>query len=69
MAPITSNRDLRQVLTTSMFSRQREVQDLVYNSTPITAILRENGAVRAYDGGPEIRIPLQIDKLDAQWFD
>ena len=68
MAPITSNRDLRQVLTTSMFSRQREVQDLVYNSTPITAILRENGAVRAYDGGPEIRIPLQIDKLDAQWF-
>lgn len=66
--PITTNRELRQVLTTSMYSRRREVQDLVYNSTPITAILRENGAIRSYDGGPEIRVPLMIDKLDAQWF-
>lgn len=68
MASITTDRDLRQVLTTSMFNRRREVQDLVYNSTPITAILRENGAIRSYDGGPEIRVPLMIDKLDAQWF-
>lgn len=65
---ITTNRDLRQVLTTSMFSRMGEVQDLVYNSSPITALLRERGAIRDYDGGPEIRVPLQIDKLDAQWF-
>lgn len=66
--PVVSDRNLRQVLTTSMFSRRKEVQDLVYNSTPITSILRENGAIRAYDGGPEIRVPLLIDKLDAQWF-
>jgi hypothetical protein len=66
--PIVTDRNLRQALTTSMFSRSGQVQDLVYNSTPITAALRERGAIRAYDGGPEIRVPLMIDKLGAQWF-
>lgn len=66
--PITSDRDLRQVLTTSMFARQGEVQDLVYNSTPLMAILKEKGLVKSYAGGPEIRVPLMIDKLGSQWF-
>lgn len=65
---IVTDRNLRQALTVSMYSRSEGVQDLVYNSTPITAALRERGAVRAYDGGPEIRVPLLIDKLQAQWF-
>lgn len=68
MAAIVTDRNLRQALTTSMYSRTREVQDLVYNATPITAALRERGAITAYDGGPEIRVPLMIDKLGAQWF-
>ncbi len=68
MAPVVTDRNLRQALTASMFSRSPGVQDLVYNSLPITAALRERGAIRAYDGGPEIRVPLLIDKLGAQWF-
>lgn len=66
--PVVTDRNLRQALTVSMYSRTEGVQDLVYNSTPITAALRERGAIRAYDGGPEIRVPLLIDKLNAQWF-
>lgn len=65
---VVTDRNLRQALTASMFSRSPGVQDLVYNSLPITAALRERGAIRAYDGGPEIRVPLMIDKLGAQWF-
>jgi len=68
VAAIVTDRNLRQVLTTSMFDRSREVQDLVNNSHPITAVLAEKGAITAYDGGPEIRIPLLVDTLDAQWF-
>lgn len=68
MAPVVTDRNLRQALTTSMYDRSPGVQDLVYNSHPITAALRERGAVRAYDGGPEIRVPLLIDRLGAQWF-
>lgn len=68
MAPVVTDRNLRQALTTSMFARSEGVQDLVYNATPITAALRARGAVRAYDGGPEIRVPLLIDRLGAQWF-
>jgi|GEM_PF-839483 len=68
MAAIVTDRNLRQVLTTSMFDRSEGVQDLVYNSHPITAALRERGAIRSYDGGPEIRVPLLIDTLGSQWF-
>lgn len=68
MAPVVTDRNLRQALTTSMFDRSEGVQDLVYNSHPITAALRERGAIRPYDGGPEIRVPLLIDTLGAQWF-
>lgn len=68
MAPIVTDRNLRQSLTISMFSRSKEVQDLVWKSHPLTAALRERGAIRAYDGGPEIRVPLLIDQLGSQWF-
>lgn len=65
--PITSVRELQQTLTASMAQRSPAVQDLVYNSTPLAAVLRERGRIKTASG-PEIRIPLMIDKLQAQWF-
>lgn len=64
---VTTDRQYQQILTTSLAQRSKEIQDLVFNSNPLTAILRENGAYRPYYG-PEIRVPLMIDKLDGQWF-
>ena len=64
---ITSVRELQQTLTASMAQRSPAVQDLVYNSTPLAAVLRERGRIKTASG-PEIRIPLMIDKLSAQWF-
>lgn len=68
MVAIVTDRNLRQVLTTSMYDRSEGVQDLVYNAHPITALLKEKGVITPYDGGPEIRVPLLVDTLDAQWF-
>lgn len=67
MAPVTNDRHYRQVLTTAMAYRQREIQDLVFNSNPVSAILRERGMFKSFTG-PEIRVPLTIDKLEGQWF-
>lgn len=67
MAPVTTDRHYRQVLTTALAYRQTAIQDLVFNSNPVSAILRERGMFKPFTG-PEIRIPLIIDKLDAQWF-
>lgn len=65
--PIVNDRNLRQALSVSLAHRSRDIQDLVFNSTPISALLREKGAYRPYSG-PEIRIPLEFDKFGAQWF-
>lgn len=67
MAPVTQDRYLRQMLTASIAQRQTAIQDLVYNSTPMTRILRDRLRIRTATG-PEIRIPLLIDTLGAQWF-
>lgn len=64
---ITSNVRLRQVLTTAMEDRTKEIQDLVFNSNPVLRILRENDRFKTYNGA-DIRVPLTIDKLDGQWF-
>lgn len=64
---ITTQRELQQTLTATMAQRSKGIQDLVYNSTPLMAVLREKGRVKTASG-PEIRIPLMIDKLQAQWF-
>lgn len=68
MPRVTDDRQYGQILTASIANYSETLQDLVFNSTPLWAILRENGLIRAYDGGPEIRVPLEIDKLDSQWF-
>lgn len=67
MAAVVTDRHYRQLLATSLADRQREIQDLVFNSNPILALIEDNGKRKPYYG-PEIRVPLMIDRLDAQWF-
>lgn len=66
---IVQDRNYRQLLTAAVARRSREVQDIVYNATPLTRILRDEGRIRVKRaGGPELRIPVEFDKLQAQWF-
>lgn len=67
MANLNPDRNYRQTLTAAMAYRQKDIQDLVFNSNPVSAILRERGMFKSFTG-PEIRVPLTIDKLDGQWF-
>lgn len=67
--PIVDDRHYRQLLTAAVAKRQREIQDIVYNATPLTRILRDQGRISVKRaGGPELRIPIEFDKLNAQWF-
>lgn len=66
---IVTDRQYRQMLTAAVAKRSKVVQDIVYKSTPLTRILRENGNVQTKRaGGPELRIPIEFDRLNAQWF-
>lgn len=66
---IVDDRHYRQLLTAAVAKRQREIQDIVYNATPLTRILRDQGRIQVKRaGGPELRIPIEFDKLVAQWF-
>lgn len=67
MPAVTTDRNYRQLLSTSLAYRTKEIQDLVFNSNPVSALLRERGKFKTYSG-PEIRVSLQIDKLGGQWF-
>lgn len=68
--PITTDRQYRQLLTAAVARRSREVQDIVYNATPLSRILRDEGRIQTKRaGGPELRVPIMFDKLNAQWFD
>jgi hypothetical protein len=64
---VTTDRAYRQLLSASVAYRKPGIQELVYNSNPVIAAIRERGNVRSYTG-PEIRHHLQINKQDAQWF-
>lgn len=67
--PIVSDRQYRQMLTAAVAKRSRDIQDIVYNATPLTRILRDQGNIRVKRaGGPELRVPIEFDKLQAQWF-
>lgn len=67
--PIIDDRNYRQLLTAAVAKRQKEIQDIVYNATPLTRILRDAGRIQVKRaGGPELRIPVEFDKLQAQWF-
>lgn len=63
---LTDDINYRQVLSTSMAYRLPGIQDLVFNSNPVTAELRKRGRFKRFDG-PEIRVSLMIDKFDGQW--
>ncbi len=66
---IVSDRNYGQILTASVARRSRDVQNIVYNSTPLTRILRDQNRIKMKTaGGPELRVPIMFDKLDAQWF-
>lgn len=67
--PFNPDRNYGQLLTAATARRSRAIQDIVYNSTPITRILRDQGRIKTKRaGGPELRIPVEFDKLEAQWF-
>lgn len=67
--PITDDRHYRQLLTAAVAKRQRKIQDIVYNATPLTKLLWQDGRIQVKRaGGPELRIPIEFDKLQAQWF-
>lgn len=67
--PIVSDRNYGQLLTAAVAKRSREIQDIAYKANPITAILlNENRIKRRTAGGPELRIPVEFDRLIAQWF-
>lgn len=63
------DRNYGQLLTAATARRSKAIQDIVYNSTPLTRILRDQGRIKTKRaGGPELRIPVEFDKLQAQWF-
>lgn len=66
---IIDDRQYRQLLTAAVAKRQKQIQDIVYNATPLTSILRDKGSIQVKRaGGPELRIPVNFDKLNTQWF-
>lgn len=64
--PINDDINYRQVLSTSMAYRLPGIQDLVFNSNPVSAELKKRGRFKKFDG-PEIRVSLMIDKFSGQW--
>lgn len=69
MAPINPVRAYQQALTASVARTSRQTQDIVFNATPLTRILRDENRIREKRaGGPELRIPIEYEKLAAQWF-
>lgn len=66
---LINDRNYRQLLTAAVAKRSKAIQDIVYKATPLTRILRDQGRIKVKSaGGPELRIPVEFDKLDAQWF-
>lgn len=66
---IIDDRHYRQLLTAAVAKRSKKIQDIVYNATPLTRILRDSGRIQTKRaGGPELRVPIEFDKLKAQWF-
>lgn len=73
--PFNTDRNYGQLLTAATARRSRAIQDIVYKATPLTRILLGEGVGRSGSriqvkraGGPELRVPVEFDKLSAQWF-
>ena len=67
MAPVTTDRHYRQVLSTALALRAPGIEDLVSDSIPLWNVMKRKGLMKTYSG-PEIRQTLRIDKQQAQWF-
>jgi hypothetical protein len=66
---INTDRNYGQQLTAAVARRSKTVQDIVYNATPITRLLKDQNKIQTKRaGGPELRGPIQFDKLGVQWF-
>lgn len=66
---INPDRNYQQLLTAAVARTVRETQSIVYNAMPLTKILRDAGRIKVKRaGGPELRIPLEYDSLQATWF-
>lgn len=66
---IVSNYQLGQLLTMTQARRQKKISDIAYNATPLLRILRDERRIRRDTaGGPELRLPVEFDKLPAIWY-
>lgn len=63
---VVTDRQYRQILSTSLANRSSGIEDLVTNSNPLYNVLKRKGLFRPFSG-PEIRQTLQINKQEAQW--
>jgi len=64
--PVVTDRQYRQILSTAVAERSSGIEDLVSNSNPLYAKLKQKNRFRAFSG-PEIRQTLQINKQEVQW--
>lgn len=65
--PLVTDRQYRQILSTSLAERSAGIEDLVSNSNPIWNLLKRKGRMKSFTG-PEIRQTLQFNKQEAQWY-
>lgn len=65
--PLVTDRQYRQILSTSLADRSPGIEDLVSNSNAVFNVLRRKGRMKSFTG-PEIRQTLQFNKQDAQWY-
>lgn len=67
--PINPRIDSGQLMTAASAKRSKRIQDITFNSIPLTAILKDSGRIKTKRaGGPELQVPVEFDKLSAQWF-
>lgn len=63
------DRNYGQLLTAAAARRSKTIQDIIYKATPLTRILLDENRIQTKrGGGPELRVPVEFDRLNAQWF-
>lgn len=64
---LVTERQYRQILSSSLADRSSGIEDLVSNSNPLYNVLKRKNRMRSFSG-PEIRQTVQFNKQDAQWY-
>ena len=62
--PVVTDRQYRQILSSSLADRSPGIEDMVSNSNPLYNVMKRKGLLKSFEG-PEIRQTLQIDKQQA----